>query len=125
MSRAIFAGILLGVILALYGIQKYFTSKKQTPKEKKKETETFVDASGSTLDGSGNDLNFSDLFAKFLNTISDKVKFTPANELDAKTISITTPELDKINANMQRQMTPMISQGIDALRAASAAQNNY
>ncbi len=109
MSRALFAGILLLVILVLYGIQTQILKK---PADKK---ESFVDTSG-------NELNFPDLFSQLLNKLFENAKFTPAKELDEKTLSI--PELDSLNTRMEHQMSPMIAQGIDALRAASSAQDS-
>ncbi len=76
------------------------------------------------MDSSGNELSFPDLFAQLLNRLFENAKFTPAKELDEKALSDSSQQLDSINTNMERQLSPMIAQGIDALRAASAAQDS-
>ena len=119
MSKTFFAGILLLVITILYVIQKRT--------ERKPKIDTFVDASGSKVDSSGNgvDYGFADLFAKFLNKLVDSAKFAPSDEAEKVIDVVTTPDQELINSNLEKQMSPMIAQGIDALRLASSAQNNY
>jgi hypothetical protein len=121
MSRALLAGILLAVIAILYGIQL------KTAPEKKVKIDTFVDASGSNVDSSGNavDYGFAEIFSKFLNRLVDSANFRPSEEPEKVIDIITTPDQEMINNSLEKQMTPMIQQGIDALRLASSAQNNY
>lgn len=132
MSRVAIAAILLGAIVILYGVQTYAKKAEKKAKEARKDepkevSESFVDASGTKLDASGAavDYGFAEIFAKFLNKLVDNVNFTPSDETEKVLDIVSTPDQELINMNMEKQMTPMIVQGIDALRLASSAQNNY
>ncbi len=127
MSRALLAGVLLAVIAILYGIQIKLAPTDTKEKGKEPKIDTFVDASGSNMDSSGNavDYGFADIFAKFLNRLVESANFRPSEDPEKVIDIITTPDQEMINDSLEKQMTPMIQQGIDALRLASSAQNNY
>jgi hypothetical protein len=128
MTRTTLAAILLAIILLLA-----FMKSRSEKKAHEKFTDasgsmvdasgSMVDASGSMVDASGNtyDSEFISSFSKFLNKIVKNINFKPADE----TKMSDTLQQDQLNANMEKQMTPMIAQGIDSLRLASSAQDNY